>query len=115
LHWSWIVTQAIVPSLIGALVAWPFWRKEQPIFGNIAGSIVMFGWAFALILREHAEIDAAVRACFDEGTVCWPEPAAFTRFVIYASVGLAEVIALFTISLHVEAKLRRRGYDPQWR
>jgi hypothetical protein len=76
---------------------------------------VLFGSAFALIMREHVEIDRAVRECLDQGFTCWPDPSAFTRFAIYASIGMVEVIGLFTLSLRVEAKRRRRGYDPQWR
>jgi hypothetical protein len=115
LNWSWIGLQVIVPSALGLLVAWPLWRNDQPIFGNLAGSVVMFGSAFALIMREHVEIDRTVRQCLDQGFTCWPEPSAFTRFAIYAFIGMFEVIALFMLSLSVEAKRRRRGYDPQWR
>lgn len=115
LNWFWIGLQLIVASTAGWLVAWPLWRKDQPIFGNLAGSIIMFGTAFALIMREHVEIDRTVRQCLEQGYTCWPEPSAFTRFAIYASIGMFEVIALFTLSLTVEAKRRRRGYDPQWR
>jgi hypothetical protein len=115
LNWFWIGLQAIVPPLVGVMVAWPLWSRDQPIFGNLAGSIVLFGSAFALIMREHVEIDRAVRECLDQGFTCWPDPSAFTRFAIYASIGMVEVIGLFTLSLRVEAKRRRRGYDPQWR
>ena len=96
-------------------MAWLFWRIDQPIFGNLAGSVVLFGSAFALIMREHAEIDRTVRQCLDQGFTCWPQPSAFTRLAIYASIGMLEVIVLFACSLSVEAKRRRRGYDPQWR
>jgi hypothetical protein len=115
LNWFWIGLQLIVPSAAGLLIAWLFWRIDQPIFGNLAGSSVPFASAFALIMREHVEIDRAVQRCLDQGYTCWPEPGAFTRFAIYASIGMLEVIALFTLSLSVEAKRRRRGYDPQWR
>ena len=115
LQWFWIGMQVIVPPIVSLLVAWPLWSRDQPIFGNLAGSIVLFGSAFALIMREHVEIDRAVRQCLDQGFTCWPEPIAFTRFAIYASISMLEVIALFTLSLRVEAKRRRRGYDPQWR
>jgi len=115
LNWFWIGLQLIVPPIVGWLVAWPFWRRDQPIFGNLAGTAILFGAAFGLIMREHVEIDRAVRQCLDQGFTCWPEPSAFTRFAIYACVGMFEVIALFTVSLSVEAKRRRRGYDPQWR
>jgi hypothetical protein len=99
----------------GFLIALPMWLKEQPIFGNIAGTVVIFGAAFSLIMREHIAIDKAVRACIDAGVPCFPNPDAFTRFAIYAFIGLFEVIALFTVSLTVERRIRNRGYDPQWR
>ena len=115
LSWRWIVLQALAPPVAGLLAAYPFWRKEQAIFGNLAGTAIIFSAAFALILREHTEVDRVVRACLDQGFTCWPDPGAFTRFAVYAFIGLFEVIALFTISLRVEATRRRRGYDPEWR
>jgi hypothetical protein len=42
-------------------------------------------------------------------------PSAFARYAIYAFIGLLEVIVLFSVSLTVERKIRRRGYDPEWR
>jgi hypothetical protein len=115
LNWSWIAFEVVVPSILGLLIAYPFWRHEQPIFGNLAGSAVMFGTAFALIMREHIEIDIAVRACLDQGFTCFPSPTAFTRYAIYAFIALGEVITLFSLSLKVEEKVRRRGYSPEWR
>jgi hypothetical protein len=115
LNWYWIGLQVIVPMIVAMLVAWPFWLRKQPIFGNLAGTVVLFASAFALIMREHTEIDFAVRRCLDQGFTCFPEPSAFTRFATYAFVALIQVIALFSVSLSVEAQLRRRGYDPQWR
>jgi hypothetical protein len=115
LDWYWITIMATVPLVTGHLVAYPFWRKNQAIFGNIIGAAVMFTAAFAMILREHAITDRLVQRCLDEGRTCWPEPAAFTRYAIYASIALAEVIVLFSLSLRVEEKLRGRDYAPEWR
>ena len=115
LSWNWIAFEATVAPLVGFLVALPLWLKQQPIFGNIAGTVVIFGTAFSLILREHLQLDAMVRKCIDEGVPCFPQPDAFTRFAVYAFIGLFEVILLFLYSLRVERKLRNRGYDPQWR
>jgi len=42
-------------------------------------------------------------------------PSAFTRFAIYAFIGLTEVIALFSLSIVVEDRARRRHYAPEWR
>jgi hypothetical protein len=115
LSWNWIALGAIAPPVVALLVAFPFWWKEQPIFGNIAGTAVLFGAAFALIMREHMQLERIVSACLDGGLPCFPEPPAFTRFAIYAFVALAQVIALFTLSLKVEHRRRRRGYSPEWR
>jgi hypothetical protein len=35
--------------------------------------------------------------------------------LIYAFIGLFQVIVLFTVSVQVESALRRRRYDPEWR
>jgi hypothetical protein len=115
LSWYWIGLELTAAPLAALLVAFPFWRKGGMIFGNIAGTCVLFGVAFGLIFREHFEIDRMVRACFDEGAVCWPEPGAFTRYAVYAFVALLEVIALFSLSLVVERRMRNRDYAPEWR
>ncbi len=115
LNWYWISVELTVAPLASLLVALPFWRKGGMIFGNIAGTCVLFGTAFGLIFREHFELDRIVRACLDSGAVCWPEPSAFTRFAIYAFIALVEVIALFSLSLVIEKRMRNRDYAPEWR
>ncbi len=115
LSWYWIAFAVSVPTVVGGLVALPFWLKSEPIFGNLAGSAVIFGSALALILRERVELDRLAQRCLDQGFICWPEPSAFTRYAIYAFIALFEVIALFSVSLKVEEKIRRRGYAPEWR
>lgn len=115
LNWFWILFAVLVPPLAGGAVAYPIWRTGQSIFGNIVGSAVIFAVAIGLIMREHVELDRIVQACLDRGTTCWPDPSAFTRFAIYAFIGLFHVIVLFTVSVRVDAALRRRRYDPEWR
>ena len=115
LNWNWIALGLAVPSLGALLVALPLWRRGQYIFGNIAGTVVIFASVLALIFREYVEIDLITAACLDAGTTCFPEPSAFTRFAIYAATGLLEIFALFTLSLNVEHRRRRRDYAPEWR
>jgi hypothetical protein len=115
LNWKWITLMLLAPPLVSLVLAFPFWRKGGMIFGNIVGTAVIFGTAFALIMREYVELDRATQACLDAGAVCFPEPSAFTRFAIYAFVGLFEVFALFTLSLRFERRLRDRDYAPEWR
>lgn len=115
LSWSWIAFELTVPAIVALLLAYPFWLRQEPIFGNLIGTVVLFGTGISLILREYTVIDRAVQACLDEGTTCFPQPSAFTRFAIYAFIALGEVIALFMLSLRVEEKVRRRGYASEWR
>jgi hypothetical protein len=116
LSWRWILWMAIAPLPVGGLVAWPVWRRRETVLGNIAGTVVILGTSFALIFRESTALDVAQRACFDAGfAVCTASPSAFVRYAIYASIGMAEVVALFLISLNVERRIRERDYAPQWR
>lgn len=114
LRWFWITVALTVPPVVGVLAALPFWRTRQMTFGSIVGTAVIFGSAMGLILREYVELDHLVQECLDAGTVCWPKPTAFTRFAIYAFIGLIEVFALFTMSLKVEERARRRNYSREW-
>lgn len=115
LNWYWITWQLTAAPVMAVLVAIPFWRKAEMIFGNIFGSAVIFVWAITLIFREYVEIDRVVQACIDAGTTCWPEPSAFARFAVYAAIGFGEVFVLFTVSLAVERRISNRDYDVQWR
>ena len=115
LNWYWLTVAATLPMLGGLLLAWAVWLTGQTLLGNIAGSIIIFGAAVGLIMREHAELDLVVQACIEQGTTCWPSPSAFTRFALYAFIALAQVIALFTISVSVESRQRRKRYAPEWR
>ena len=115
LSWRWIGLMATVPGIAGVLIAWPCWRTRQPVLGNLAGTVIIFGSALGMILRESADLDRISRKCIDAGYYCFPTPSAFSRYAIYAFIGLFEVFALFLVSLRVEEKIRRSAYDPEWR
>ncbi|MEO8521636.1 MAG: hypothetical protein ABI603_09745 [Acidobacteriota bacterium] len=116
LNWGWIALMVLAPPVVSLLAAWPFWRKEGMIFGNIVGTAIIFGTSFALIMREYVELDRATQACLDAGgDLCFPVPGAFERFAVYAFLGLVEVFALFALSLMVERRMRDRDYSPEWR
>jgi hypothetical protein len=115
LSWRWIGLMAAVPPVVGVLVAIPCWRQGQMILGNLAGTAVIFSTALGLILREHVELDVLTHGCLDAGVICWPEPSAFMRYAIYASIGMIEVFVLFAVSLKVERMIRNRHYAPEWR
>jgi hypothetical protein len=116
LSWPWIGLMVLVPLPIAVAVAVPVWRRHEMILGNLAGTAVIFGTAFALILIESVRLDQLRQRCFDQGfVVCWPTPSAFARYAIYASIGLVEVVTLFLASLKVEGRARDRRYAPEWR
>lgn len=106
---------ATAPPIAAIAVAWLAWRDRQMILGNLAGAGVIFAAALALIMRERVEIDRFQLACIDAGFYGLVEPKPFTRFAVYAFVGLFEVFALFAWSLRVERKQRNQGYAPEWR
>lgn len=115
LNWQWIAVMLAVPLPVGLLIAYPVWRTGQFILANLAGSGVIFAAAVALIFREHTDLSALTARCIDAGYTCWPDPSAFTRFAIYAGIGLADVVALFLISLRFESRVRNQAYAPEWR
>lgn len=115
LNWYWLSVMATAPLMLGVTVGYLFWRKGDAIFGNLIATGIIFSSAFGMIWREHVELDRIIKACLDAGTVCWPEPPAFTRFAIYAFIGLAQVFLVFSLSLRVEERIRRRDYAPEWR
>jgi hypothetical protein len=105
----------VAPPLAGMVVAYPIWRTRQTILGNLAATAIIFTAAMALMLRESVELDGLARQCLDAGFTCWPDPTAFTRYAIYAFIGLVEVVVLFTLSLGIETRIRNRAYAPEWR
>lgn len=115
LSWPWIALMLLAPLPLALLVAYPVWRTRQFLLANIMGSVIIFTFALALIFREHAELDAVTMRCIEAGYTCWAQPSPFTRFAIYASLGLIEVILLFAVSVRVESALRNRDYAPEWR
>ena len=106
---------ATAPLIVGALAAYLFWRRSEPIFGNIIATGIIFGSAFSMIWREHMTIDKIVQRCLDAGYTCWPQPSAFTRFAIYAFIGLIQVFIVFMLSLRFEERIRMQNYAPEWR
>jgi len=115
LNWFWIGLAVAIPSLVGGLAAYPFWLKNEPIFGNLVGTAIIFGTAIGLVMRERVELDRLAQQCVDQGLVCFPRPSAFMRYAVYAFIALFEVVALFSVSLKVESRVRNRGYAPEWR
>jgi hypothetical protein len=116
LNWMSVAILVLVALPLGCVVATPLWRRQEGLLGNLAGTGVIFGTAIVIILKDSAESDALVSTCLDAGlTDCFSASSPFTRYAIYAFLGLAEVIALFLISHVVERRMRDRDFAPEWR
>jgi hypothetical protein len=115
LNWYWIALELTAAPVAAVAIAFLFWRTGAYVFGNIAGTGVLFAAGCGLIFREYAEIDRVVNGCLADGTVCFPDPSAFTRFFVYAAISMVEVFTLFWLSLAVERRTRERDYAPEWR
>ena len=115
LSWPWIALMAAGPPIVAPLIALVAWRRSEMILGNVAGTIVIFTTAMALILRESFVLDRLVRQCIDAALVCTPRPAPFYRYAIYAGLGLVQVVLLFLVSLRIEHRAREQQYAPEWR
>jgi hypothetical protein len=113
---NWASIAMVLAALpVGVVAARPLWRRKEAMLGNLAGTIVIFGTAVVLILKESAESDAATAVCLDAGLADCFQSGSFTRYGIYAFIGLAEVIALFLISIAAERRIRERDVAPEWR
>src|SRR4051812_21052910 len=115
LNWPWIALMCTVPLPLAAAVASLLWRRTEPILGNLAGTIVIFSAALGFILRESVVLNRLTRECLDAGETCWPHPSAFSRYAIYAAIGLLGVIALFLLGLPVDRRMLRRHCPPEGR
>jgi hypothetical protein len=114
--WYWIALSLTVPLVLAVLIALPLWFKGNVTIGNLIGTGVIFGIAIALIGREYVELERVLQKCFEAALVeCPIHPSPFTRFAVYGFIGLAEVLALFLLSLRVEGRIRRRDFAPEWR
>jgi hypothetical protein len=115
LNWFWITIAIVVPPLLALIVAALLWRTGQVTLGSVFGTAIIFAFGIGLILREYVELDHVTQACLEAGTTCFPQPPAFTRFAIYASIAMVDVFGLFTLGLKIDERVRNRGYAKEWR
>ena len=116
MSWYWITVALIAPIILGLLIAWPLWRRDQGTLGSAIGSSIIFICGAALIGREYMELERLTEACVEAtGFECIFHPAPFTRFATYACIALAQVFALFLLGVRFEERRRRMDYAPEWR
>src|SRR5262245_17313381 len=108
MHILWIGVASTLPLLVALLAAWPIWaRGVGDEIGSIAGAGVIFVFVIVFIGREFAEIQQLSEQCRAANIGCRFVPAPFTRYAIYAIVGMAEVFVVFVVGLWKEERMRR--------
>jgi formate hydrogenlyase subunit 3/multisubunit Na+/H+ antiporter MnhD subunit len=115
LVWGWIVQAALIPPPIAFPMAWLLWRYASTMIGNVVGCALLFGTTVAAIGREYFALQALTRTCIAQEIPCPIKPDAFTRFAIYAFIGMFQIAALYTIGLWREERARRGSFSPEWR
>jgi len=113
MRWWPIALAVALPTIAALLVARLFWRNDSTV-GNIIGSFVIGIAMIGFIAREYADLDQQRRACVAREQACTFQPQDFTRYAVYASIGFVEVIAVYTVGLWFEERVRRRGRSPNW-
>jgi hypothetical protein len=109
---TWIGVAIVLPLMLGALIAWPFWLKRaRDDIGSIIGAGVIFAFVVFFIAREYGEVEAITRGCIAENIGCRFRPQPFVRYAIYAAIGTGQVFALFLTGLAVDERLRKAEHQ----
>ena len=112
LSWTWLAIALVAPTLLGLLLAWPFWRRGDSDVGNTLGAGVVFAASIGLVGRELLYLfnlrEAATRPLI-------VEPSDFTRSVIYFCIAFFDVMVIFLLSQNAEDRRRRRQRAREWR
>jgi hypothetical protein len=105
---SWLGLAIVLPIVAALLIARPLWvRQARDEMGSIAGAAVVLLFTVLQIAREFAEIMAIQTRCDSDGRACHFEPEPFTRYAMYAGIGMLQVFVVFVVGLRVEERARR--------
>src|SRR5436190_9828799 len=98
MRWWPICLAIVLPTIVALGAARLFWGRDSTV-GNIVGSAVIAAAMIGFIAREYADLDQQRIACVAREVSCAFRPSDFTRYAIYASIGFAEVIVIYTAGL----------------
>lgn len=112
----WILfAAAIVPLAFGLLAAWPLWlARAVDEIGSIVGAGVILAFTVGFIAREFGDVMEITRRCVEAEVPCHFRPEPFTRYAVYAGLGLIQIFAVFLVGLGVEERLQN-GPRARWR
>lgn len=115
MSWFWIGLALLLPFGVAGLVAWPFWGRSRDSLGSGVGSLVILAFALGFIAREYVHLQQFTLQCIAAEKACRFHPEPFTRFCIYAFIGMAQVGVLFGISGAVERRIENAAFTKEWR
>ena len=115
MSWFSIAVALLLPFGIAVLVAWPFWGRSRDSLGSGVGSLLILAFAVGFIAREYVHLQQFTGACIVAEKACSFHPEPFTRFCIYAFIGMAQVGALFGVSGAVERRIENARFAKEWR
>jgi len=114
MRWWPIGLALVAPTIVALVVARVFWGRDSTV-GNIIGSAVIAVAMVGFISREYVDLGQQRIGCVAREVSCVFRPSDFTRYAIYASIGFAEVIVIYSVGLWFEERVRRRDRAPEWR
>lgn len=105
----WALFVVALPSVLGALVALPFWLKGHTSAGNIAGSFAIVLVILILIWQQLGAYFQAQASC--GGVGCPAADEAVVAFLVMAGLGWLDAFMLLFFSGVVEDRRQRRAID----
>ena len=114
LNHTWMLTAAIVPLIVGLIVAWPLWRRRvSDDMGSVLAAGVILVLISALVVREYGEVELITQQCRLKEIPCHFRPQPFVRYVLISAIGMCQVFVVFVTGLRFEERLRRNELSRQ--
>jgi uncharacterized membrane protein len=103
----------LLPTLLAAGLALPFWGRRRIIAGNVAGSVLILLAITVLIWYRYGTLLAAQSQCIGN---CYADmQSLYTPFLLLVVMGWVDVFLLLILSGFVEDHLKRkRRINKEW-
>src|SRR5450830_804846 len=108
----WPTIAVVVPTLLGLLAAWLFWRRRQMVIGNTVGSGVVFVAILLTIGREYVAQERLMQLCRQGLVRCTRD--GYMAFLVFACIAFIDVGVIFWVSLIVEERARQTKNYSDW-
>lgn len=108
----WFLWAVVLPLVLGALAAFPFWLNRRVIFGNVVGSCAIAAVIFILIWQQYGAFTQAQSSCAGGSPGCVTGGVSlYMPYLYLVLVGWLDVFVLLIVSGVVEDRQKRRHLD----